>query len=138
MPQEYICESVADLPKIAKALLDKYPNTKVFALHAGMGAGKTTFVKAIAKMLGITEIVTSPTFSIVNSYKNNTISVYHFDFYRIKDIREAYDIGYEEYFYSGHYCFVEWPELIESLMPDDTVEVTITVNELTGFRIFAF
>ena len=93
-----------------------------------MGAGKTTFIKAVCEELGVKDQVTSPTFAIVNVYEATCISqsVYHFDFYRIKRLEEAYDMGCEEYFYSGSLCFIEWPELIEDLLPEDAVRVNIT------------
>jgi tRNA threonylcarbamoyladenosine biosynthesis protein TsaE len=91
-----------------------------------MGAGKTTFIKAICHELGVTDIVQSPTFSIINEYKTTTgESLFHFDFYRIKKLEEVFDIGYEDYIYSGSYCFLEWPELIEPLLPEDTVRINI-------------
>ena len=102
---------------------------KVFAFYGKMGAGKTTFIKAICEALGVEDVVTSPTFAIVNEYKAPSGSVYHFDFYRIKNLREAYDIGCEEYFYSGQPCFIEWPELIEELLPEDAVRVNIEVHD---------
>lgn len=91
-----------------------------------MGAGKTTFIKAICHELGVADIVQSPTFSIINEYKTTTgESLFHFDFYRIKKLEEVFDIGYEDYIYSGSYCFLEWPELIEPLLPEDTVRINI-------------
>lgn len=107
---------------------------RVFAFYGSMGAGKTTFIKAICEQLGVTDdAVASPTFAIVNEYQPSTPSpvsskIFHFDFYRIKKISEAYDIGCEDYFYSGNLCFIEWPELIEPLLPDDAVRVTIDVQ----------
>lgn len=92
-----------------------------------MGVGKTTYIKAICHELGVTDIVQSPTFSIINEYKTTTgESIYHFDFYRIRNIAEVFDIGYEDYLYSGNYCFMEWPELIESLLPENTIRVGIS------------
>ena len=111
----------------ARALIESFPDAKVFAFYGGMGAGKTTFIKAICAVLGVADIVQSPTFSIVNEYKTTAgDSIYHFDFYRIKKTGEVFDIGYEDYLYSGSYCFMEWPELIESLLPDDSVKVRIS------------
>ena len=111
----------------ARALLESFPGSRVFAFYGGMGAGKTTFIKVICASLGVADIVQSPTFSIVNEYKTTAgDSIYHFDFYRIKKTEEVFDIGYEDYLYSGSYCFMEWPELIESLLPDDAVKVRIS------------
>ena len=98
----------------------------VFAFYGKMGAGKTTFIKAVCEELGVDDTVTSPTFAIVNEYEAaQGRPIYHFDFYRIKKVSEAYDMGCEEYFYSGHPCFIEWPELIEEVLPEETVNVTI-------------
>ena len=94
-----------------------------------MGAGKTTFVKAICEELGVEDVITSPTFAIVNEYEAKGQPIFHFDFYRIKKLDEVYDMGYEDYFYSGALCFIEWPELIEELLPEDAVKVTIGVND---------
>ena len=100
---------------------------------ASPGAGKTTLIREIAAVLGATDTVTSPTFAIVNQYKGaNNRRIYHFDFYRIDDIREAYDFGYEEYFYSGDLCLVEWPEKIEQLLPENVMTVRITVDSDTA------
>lgn len=100
----------------------------VFAFYGGMGAGKTTFIKAVCEELGVEDVITSPTFAIVNEYRTEESAlIYHFDFYRIKKLEEVYDMGYEDYFYSGALCFIEWPELIEDLLPEDAVRVTIDV-----------
>ena len=105
---------------------------RIFIFEGEMGAGKTTLIKSLAKALGVTEVVTSPTFSIVNEYEANGDIIYHFDFYRIKNLQEAYDIGYEEYFYSGNKCFIEWPAKIESLIPEHYLKIEIDViNENT-------
>ena len=94
-----------------------------------MGAGKTTFIKAICRVIGVVDVVQSPTFSIINEYKTpGGESVYHFDFYRIKKTEEAFDIGYEDYIYSGSYCFIEWPELIAELLPPETIRVTLSAG----------
>ncbi|MCX6280164.1 MAG: tRNA (adenosine(37)-N6)-threonylcarbamoyltransferase complex ATPase subunit type 1 TsaE [Bacteroidetes bacterium] len=122
-----IIKSESELPVAAIELLNSYPDVRIFALYGSMGAGKTTFIKAICQELGVADIVQSPTFSIINEYK--TVygeSIFHFDFYRIKKTDEAFDIGYEDYFYSGRYCFLEWPELIESLLPTETIRVRIS------------
>ena len=103
----------------------------VFAFNGQMGAGKTTFIKALCEALGVSEVVTSPTFSIVNEYRSDDTGelIYHFDFYRIKKLDEAYDMGCEDYFYSGAVCLIEWPELVEDLLPGNTVWVDIRVND---------
>lgn len=103
----------------------------VFAFNGQMGAGKTTFIKALCEALGVSETVTSPTFSIVNEYRSDETGelIYHFDFYRIKKLEEAYDMGCEDYFYSGAVCLIEWPELVEDLLPGNTVWVDIRVND---------
>ncbi len=111
-------------------------NGKVFAFYGKMGAGKTTFIKAVCEELGVGDVITSPTFAIVNEYESETqaLTIYHFDFYRIKKIEEVYDMGYEDYFYGGGLCFIEWPELIEELLPEDAVKVTIAEQE-DGSRV---
>lgn len=117
------------LPAAAKEFVAAMGERKVFAFYGKMGAGKTTFIRAICHELGVTEEVTSPSFAIVNEYRSDTTgqSIYHFDFYRIKRIEEVYDLGYEDYFYGGGLNFLEWPELIEDLLPSDAVKVEITV-----------
>ena len=101
--------------------------SRVFAFYGKMGAGKTTFVKALCEALGVDDVVNSPTFAIVNEYESAILRcpVFHFDFYRIRRVEEAYDIGVDDYFYSGCPCFIEWPELIEDILPADTVRITI-------------
>jgi tRNA threonylcarbamoyladenosine biosynthesis protein TsaE len=108
----------------------------VFAFYGKMGAGKTTFVKAICEELGVEDVITSPTFAIINEYEGDE-TIYHFDFYRIKKLEEVYDMGYEDYFYSGALCFIEWPELIEEILPDDAVRVSITEQQ-DGSRLVKF
>lgn len=106
-------------------------DARVFAFYGKMGAGKTTFIKAVCECMGVKEVITSPTFAIVNEYQSETTGgqIFHFDFYRIKKLEEVYDLGYEEYFYSGAHCFIEWPELIEDLLPENATRVTIKENE---------
>ena len=123
-------ENTQNLTVAAQKFVDEMGENRVFAFYGKMGAGKTTFIKAICEALGVEDVVTSPTFAIVNEYADaKGEPVYHFDFYRIKNLREAYDIGCEEYFYSGYPCFIEWPELVEELLPEDTVSVCIEVIE---------
>jgi len=123
------------LGESAKLLLNTFPEDRVFAFYGSMGAGKTTFIKALCNELGSADYVTSPTFALINEYSTaNGSVIYHFDFYRIKRIEEAFDLGYEDYIYSGNYCFIEWPEMIESLLPEGIVEVRIREAE-KGIRL---
>ena len=139
MTTKLIVKSEAELFDVAAKLLGKYPESRIFALYGEMGAGKTTFVKNVCRHLDVFDDVVSPTFSIINEYHTlNNQSVYHFDFYRIKKIEEAFDLGYEDYFFSGAFCFVEWPELIEFLLPEDNVKVKISTNEDDETRLFSF
>lgn len=118
------------LEKAAKQLIDWFPDQRVFAFYGKMGAGKTTFIQAVCRILGTPDNVTSPTFALINEYKTETgNSIFHFDFYRIKDMEEAFDLGYEDYFYSGQHCLIEWPEKIEPLLPQKYVEVKIEVGK---------
>src|ERR1035437_336952 len=118
---------LSELPSAAKQLLQTCPDKKIFAFYGEMGSGKTTFIKAICETLGVPDPISSPTFSIVNEYRSATgKKIFHFDFYRIKSLNEAYDMGYEDYFYSDAYCFIEWPEKIEELLPENYVKVAIT------------
>jgi len=115
----------------AEKLLACYPDRRVFAFYGKMGAGKTTFIKAISSVLGAIDVVQSPSFSIINEYRTSKGELlYHFDFYRIRKTEEVFDIGYEDYIYSGAYCFLEWPELIEELLPEDVVRVRISGDDV--------
>jgi tRNA threonylcarbamoyladenosine biosynthesis protein TsaE len=130
--------TVSELEKVGGELMQSLEGFTVIVFHGDMGSGKTTFIKAIGKVLEVTDVMSSPTFSIVNEYK--TImgnKIFHFDFYRIKNETEAYDIGVEEYFDSGNYCFVEWPEKIPSILPLQYAEVYIKVEDNTH-RTIAF
>lgn len=120
-------QSLDQIQEAAKQFVEAMGDNTVFAFYGKMGAGKTTFIKAVCETLGVTDVITSPTFAIVNEYRSETAGelIYHFDFYRIKKLDEVYDMGYEDYFYSGAVCFIEWPELIEELLPGNTVKVTI-------------
>ena len=111
-----------------KKFISAIGENKVIAFYGKMGAGKTTFIKALCEELGVRDVITSPTFAIVNEYNASTQSIFHFDFYRKKKIEEVYDMGYEDYIYSGNLCLIEWPELIEELLPEDTLRVTIEQN----------
>lgn len=129
--------TIKSLDKAAKKLIEQFPDQRVFAFYGKMGAGKTTFIQAVCRVLGTSDNVTSPTFALINEYKTEAgNSIFHFDFYRIKDLEEAYDLGYEDYFYSGNYCLIEWPEKIETLLPQNYVEVKIEVQE-NGDRLIS-
>lgn len=126
--KEIIIKDISLIDEAAKEFVAAMGSATVFAFYGTMGAGKTTFIKAICQQLGVEEVITSPTFAIVNEYlsvKTNR-PIYHFDFYRIKKLEEVFDMGYEDYFYSDSLCFLEWPELIDEILPDDAVKVTIT------------
>ena len=120
---------IKDLEHIREAaqeFISHMGDCRVFAFYGSMGAGKTTFIKAVCEELGVTDVVTSPTFAIVNEYETSSRPIFPFDFYRIKKLEEVYDMGYEDYFYSDALCFIEWPELIEEVLPAEAVKVTIT------------
>ena len=149
-------QSIESIRETAREFIKNIGEHHVFAFYGKMGAGKTTFIKAVCEELGVEDVITSPTFAIVNEYETPSNSpciggeskaspkqgrwegsIYHFDFYRIKRLEEVYDMGYEEYFYSGALCFIEWPELIESLLPEDVVRVTIE-EQADGTRTVSF
>jgi tRNA threonylcarbamoyladenosine biosynthesis protein TsaE len=119
--------SLDNIREAAKQFIAAMEDNTVFAFYGKMGAGKTTFIKAVCEELGVTDVINSPTFAIVNEYRSDETGelIYHFDFYRIKKLDEVYDMGYEDYFYSGALCFIEWPELVEEVLPGDAVKVTI-------------
>ena len=131
---EIIIKDIEHIREAAREFIANIGEARVFAFYGKMGAGKTTFVKAICEELGVEDVITSPTFAIVNEYGLPSSTIFHFDFYRIKRLEEVYDMGYEDYFYSGALCFTEWPELIEDILPDDAVRVTITEQE-DGSRV---
>ena len=148
-------KDIEHIREAAREFVNHIGDHRVFAFYGKMGAGKTTFIKAVCEELGVQDVITSPTFAIVNEYTIdhsafpesavnngqcsmvNVQCIYHFDFYRIKKLEEVYDMGYEDYFYSGALCFMEWPELIEEILPDDAVRVTITEQE-DGSRVVSF
>jgi tRNA threonylcarbamoyladenosine biosynthesis protein TsaE len=135
-------QDIEHIREAAREFINQIGDKRVFAFYGKMGAGKTTFVKAICEELGVEDVITSPTFAIVNEYTAGEGEwagepIFHFDFYRIKKLEEVYDMGYEEYFYSGSLCFIEWPELIEDILPDDAVRVTIT-EQADGSRILSY
>ena len=131
---EIIIPSLSSINKAAQQFLAQMGDHKVIAFYGKMGAGKTTFIKALCQTLGVEDVITSPTFSLVNEYTDREgNSIFHFDFYRIKKLDEVYDMGYEDYFYGGSLCLLEWPELIEDILPEETLKVTIT-EEVDGSR----
>ena len=139
-------QSLDTIREAAREFIKYIGDRRVFAFYGKMGAGKTTFVKAICEELGVEDVITSPTFAIVNEYEASltshpspltSLSIYHFDFYRIKKLEEVYDMGYEDYFYSGSLCFIEWPELIEDVLPEDAVKVNID-EQPDGTRTVTF
>lgn len=127
---EIIIHSLEDIKRAASEFVALIGNRRIFAFYGHMGAGKTTFIKAICEELGVTDAVSSPTFAIVNEYASTMGSIYHFDFYRIKRSSEVLDLGFEDYAYSGNLCLMEWPELIEEFLPEETIEVHI--EEIEG------
>ena len=145
-------DSLEHIREAAREFIEHIGDHCVFAIYGKMGAGKTTFVKAVCEELGVDDVITSPTFAIINEYTatpstaaansslftlHSSLQIYHFDFYRIKKLEEVYDMGYEDYFYSGALCFIEWPELIEEILPDDAVRVSIT-EQADGSRLVQF
>lgn len=130
--------NLEEIRKAAKEFIQTMDDRTVYAFDGKMGAGKTTFIKALCEELGVTDVINSPTFAIINEYRSDTTGelIYHFDFYRINKLSEAEDIGTEDYFYSGALCFIEWPEKIEELLPGDTVFVSIKENEDNSRTVF--
>lgn len=122
---EIIIHSIDSIDKAAKEFVAHIGQRRIFAFYGGMGAGKTTFIKAVCQQLGVTDTVSSPTFAIVNEYDSDLGPIYHFDFYRIKKLSEVLDLGFEDYAYSGNLCLMEWPELIEEILPEETICVRI-------------
>lgn len=137
--KEIVIDSLDGLREVAEAVITSLDDRNVVAFCGSMGAGKTTLISAIMEHLGSTDTVTSPTFALVNQYSTaGEDMVYHFDFYRINRIEEVFDMGYEEYFYSGDLCLIEWPELIEELLPDNAMVVRIEVLSPTSRQFLIY
>lgn len=136
---KYTLHNINQLPEVAKSILVHNKNTRIFAIYGEMGAGKTTLIKEFCACLKSTNIVSSPTFTLINEYEDDAENpIYHFDLYRLKTIQEAIQIGAEDYFYSNHYCFIEWPDIISSILPEETINIKITVDETTKNRSIEF
>ena len=128
--------SIEELSKVSDLLISWRDKSNIIAFYGNMGAGKTTLVKNLCSKLGVNDEVSSPTFALVNEYQTETFdSIFHFDFYRIKSLEEVFDIGYEDYFYGGGLCLLEWPELIDPLMPEHFIQVEITLGDTDDSRV---
>jgi len=135
MKKSFTIQSIDELKTVAESLIESMDKSTVFAFFGSMGAGKTTFIKAICSSLGVENVVNSPTFAIINEYvRPNDEPIFHFDFYRLNKAQEAIDIGYHEYVESGYLCLMEWPEKIENLLPENCVYVYIESEDYTGLR----
>jgi len=138
MEKQLIVNNLIELPNAATTILKDIGSHKVVAFFGKMGVGKTTLIKALCNQLGVEDVVSSPTFALVNEYlTEKEESVFHFDFYRIESIEEVFDIGYEEYIYSGNFCFIEWPEMMVELLPESYVYLTIVEND-DGTRVISY
>lgn len=131
-------DSKDQLNKVVQVVLEEFNHSRVFAFYGELGSGKTTTIQEICRKLTVNDVVNSPSFSIVNEYRSSRgLVVYHFDLYRVEKVEEVFDIGYEDYFFSGNYCLIEWPELIEEILPAGTIPVKIEVGS-AGKRLFHF
>jgi len=126
---EYLIHSQEELTAVGHALLKAFNSQKVFLFSAEMGVGKTTFIKELCRILGSNDNFSSPTFSIVNTYQSDHGPIYHFDLFRVKDVNELLDLGVEEYLDSGQYCFIEWPDLLEPILPGHVVRISMEMQE---------
>ena len=132
---KYVCNDLSELPALSEKILQDCKLSKIFTFTGNLGAGKTTLIKSLCAHLGYKGEVTSPTFSVINEYANETQIIYHMDLYRLKKIEEALDIGLEEYLYSGQYCFIEWPQIAEEMMDESYYAVNMDVDELLKRKI---
>ena len=131
----FIIKSLDEIQKTARSFLDHFADKKIFAFYGPLGSGKTTFIKSLCKELNAEDNVSSPSFSIINEYvSEENGEIYHLDFYRLEKQEEAYDLGYEEYFYTGKLCFIEWPELVKDILPEETIHVRIKTDS-AGARL---
>ncbi|HOF45314.1 MAG TPA: tRNA (adenosine(37)-N6)-threonylcarbamoyltransferase complex ATPase subunit type 1 TsaE [Bacteroidales bacterium] len=136
-PIKFIAKNEEELTQVAKDLLRSYPDYRIFAFYGDMGTGKTTFIKELCRQLGVKNLTSSPSFAIINEYwSENDEPIYHFDFYRINDKVEVFDIGFSDYLYNGNYCFIEWSEKIEEFLTSDHLHISIEVDD-NFYRIFA-
>lgn len=136
-PRKFIAKNEEELTQVAKDLLRSYPDYRIFAFYGDMGTGKTTFIKELCRQLGVKNLTSSPSFAIINEYwSENDEPIYHFDFYRINDKVEVFDIGFSDYLFSGNYCFIEWSEKIEEFLTSDHLHISIEVDA-NFYRIFA-
>lgn len=136
-PIKFITKNEKELTQVAKDLLRSYPDYRIFAFYGDMGTGKTTFIKELCRQLGVKNLTSSPSFAIINEYwSENDEPIYHFDFYRINDKVEVFDIGFSDYLFSGNYCFIEWSEKIEEFLTSDHLHISIEVDD-NFYRIFA-
>jgi len=131
-------QSPSELKEVAKKIFLAHPSNKIFLLKGDMGAGKTSLVKELCLELGVQDHISSPTYSIVNEYMGNSNPIYHFDFYRLENTKEAFNIGAEDYFFSNNYCFIEWPDLVINLLPSSDKYVCIDIFVEEDFRTFQF
>ncbi|MBI3501215.1 MAG: tRNA (adenosine(37)-N6)-threonylcarbamoyltransferase complex ATPase subunit type 1 TsaE [Bacteroidetes bacterium] len=127
--QTIFLKNISELPQVSKSILDFAQDKKIFCFYGELGAGKTTLIKEICRQLGVTDSGSSPTFALVNEYQTSEgEKIFHFDLYRLKNENEIFDIGYEEYLFSGNYCFTEWPEKMEHLLPNDVIKIRIALK----------
>jgi tRNA threonylcarbamoyladenosine biosynthesis protein TsaE len=129
----FYIDSIDNIQIVAGEFINKYPDFRIFAFYGELGSGKTTFIKALCRELGVADLVSSPSFAIIHEYQSSRFGkLFHFDFYRMEKLEEAYDIGYEDYFYSGNYCFIEWADKAEPLLPSGTLRVNIITDKYSG------